>query len=55
MEKQGLIQKSESPWVSSVVIIDNKGGNKHLYVNYHKLNVMTKADAYPLPSIGIFQ
>jgi hypothetical protein len=51
MEKQGLIRKSASPWASPVVIVDKKGGDKRLCVDYRKLNAVTKADAYPLPRI----
>jgi hypothetical protein len=51
MEQQELIQKSASPWASPVVIVDKKGGDKRLCIDYRKLNAVTKADAYPLPRI----
>jgi hypothetical protein len=51
MEQQGLIKKSASPWASPVVIVDKKGGDKRLCVDYRKLNAITKADVYPLPRI----
>ena len=51
MEKQGLIRKSASPWVASVVIVDKKGGEQRLCIDYRRLNNCTKPDAYPLPRI----
>jgi hypothetical protein len=51
MEQQELIRKSASPWTSPVVIVDKKGGDKRLCIDYKKLNTVTKADVYPLPRI----
>ncbi|GBB99189.1 hypothetical protein RclHR1_03440022 [Rhizophagus clarus] len=51
MEVQDIIRKSSSPWASPVVIIEKKGGDKRLCIDYQKLNAITKADAYPLPRI----
>jgi hypothetical protein len=51
MEAQGIIRKSSSPWASPVVIVEKKGGDKRLCIDYRKLNSVTKADAYPLPRI----
>ncbi|GBC02550.1 hypothetical protein RclHR1_04690001 [Rhizophagus clarus] len=36
---------------SPVVIVEKKGGDKKLCIDYQKLNAITKADAYPLPRI----
>ena len=52
MEEQGIVQKSSSPWASPVVIVDKKGGDKRICIDYRKLNAITKADAYPLPRIN---
>jgi len=49
MEEQGIVRKSSSPWASLVVIIDKKGGDKRICIDYRKLNAVTKADTYPLP------
>ena len=51
MKPQGLTQKSISPWVAPVVIVEKKGGDKRLYIDYRKLNNITKMNAYPLPRI----
>jgi hypothetical protein len=51
MKQQELIRKSASPWTSPVVIVDKKGGDKRLCINYRKLNAVTKADVYPLSRI----
>jgi hypothetical protein len=51
MEQQGIVQKSISPWASPVVIVDKKGGDKRICIDYRKLNAVTKTDAYPLPRI----
>ena len=51
MEKNGIIQKSSSPWAAPVVIVNKKGGDKRICIDYRKLNAVTKPDAYPLPRI----
>ena len=34
-----------------MVIVEKKGGDKRLCVDYRRLNTVTKPDAYPLPRI----
>src|SRR6266536_1664007 len=51
LEEQGLVRKSVSPWASPIVIVEKKGGEKRLCIDYRKVNAVTKADAYPLPRI----
>lgn len=41
MLEQGVIQHSQSPWASPVVLV----------VDFHRLNSITKADVFPLPRI----
>ena len=51
MEKNGIIEKSESEWVSPLVIVTKKDGGVRLCVDYGQLNQITKFDAYPMPRI----
>ena len=51
MLKQGLIQPSESPWASPVVLVKKKNRKTRFCVDYRKLNSITRRDGYPLPRI----
>ena len=50
MEKD-VIQPSVSPWASSIVLVQKKGGSTRFCVDYRKVNAVTRKDAYPLPRI----
>ena len=51
MEKNGVIEKSESEWASPLVIVTKRDGGIRLCVDYRELNKTTKFDAYPMPSV----
>jgi hypothetical protein len=51
MLRDKIIQKSQGPWASPIVIVDKKDGSKRFCVDYRKINAITKTDAHPLPRI----
>lgn len=51
MLKEDVIQPSNSPWSSPVVLVKKKNGEWRFCVDYRKLNKVTKKDVYPLPRI----
>ena len=51
MQQNGVIQPSNSPWSSPVVMVRKKDGSHRFCVDYRALNSVTKTDTFPLPRI----
>ena len=51
MLERGVVEPSTSPWASPIVLVRKKDGSTRFCIDYHKLNDVTRKDAYPLPRI----
>ncbi len=51
--QQGIIRPSNSPWSSPLHLV-NQNGKWRPTVDYRRLNVITKADRYPVPRLHDF-
>ena len=51
MLKLGIIQESDSPYASPIVLVKKKDGSNRLCVDYRKLNRITETDPEPMDTI----
>ena len=51
MLHRGVIEPSDGPWASPIVLVTKKDGSTRFCVNFRRLNEATKKDAYLLPRI----
>ncbi|KII75178.1 Transposon Ty3-G Gag-Pol polyprotein [Thelohanellus kitauei] len=49
--KDGIIERTESPWASNVVLVKKKDSTWRLCVDYRQLNSLTLKNSYPLPRV----
>ena len=52
IEQSGIIKLSTSEWASPMVLV-GKDGTLRMCVDYHRLNAIAHADAYPIPCIDV--
>ena len=49
LKAKDVILPSTSPWVSPLMMVQKKNEFAHICVGYHKLNLVTKNDTFPIP------
>ena len=53
MLESAMVERSTSPWASPIVLVRKKDGMVCFCVDYHKVENITRKDAYPLPQIDV--
>ena len=49
MVEMGVIEECNSAWCSPIVLVGKKDGSIRFCVDYHKVNEVSRFDAYPMP------
>lgn len=52
MLKDGIVEPSNSPWASPIVLVKKSDGTYRFCVNFKRLNEVSLPDAYPIPFVS---
>uniref|UniRef100_A0A183CNU7 Reverse transcriptase domain-containing protein n=1 Tax=Globodera pallida TaxID=36090 RepID=A0A183CNU7_GLOPA len=51
--KTGVMVKSDTPWISNIVLVQKKDGGLQPCIDFRKLNEVTVPDHFPLPRLEV--